>query len=157
MYQYTMFLINAQRRATADDSSPIVDQIGSYRLIKAICILAYGSNAFNQSCLVSRFKDLSKRNAWLSNAKHLKGYEPHISISPDIPPVLRPIRNELLLKRKALPVEQKKRSYIRYLRQWPYMDLVAGGRTVSPDARREDVVSSVLGVDLSLNIQEPDE
>ena len=38
-----------------------------------------------------RFWDLQQRNQWLDNAKKLKNHQDNISISPDLPPVLRPL------------------------------------------------------------------
>ena len=78
--------------------------------------------------IIVRFNDLSKRNMWLANAKNLKGRANHISISPDVPPVLR---------------------------QWPYMDLAVGNnRFVKSDIRKDTIIQSVLGVNPMLSIQE---
>ena len=105
--------------------------------------------------IINRFNDLSKRNMWLANAKNLKGRANHISISPDVPPVLRPMKKDLLQKRKDLPPEDKRRSYIRYHRQWPYMDLAVGNnRFVKSDIRKDTIIQSVLGVNPMLSIQE---
>ena len=106
--------------------------------------------------IIIRFNDISKRNMWLANAKNLKGRAYHISTSPDVPPVLRPMKKQLLLKRKDLPPEDKKRSFISYHRQWPYMDLaVDNNRFVMSDVRKDTLIHSVLGVNLMLSIQEP--
>ena len=107
--------------------------------------------------IIVRFNDLSKRNMWLANAKNLRGRANHISISPDVPPVLRPMKKDLLQKRKDLPPEDKRRSYIRYHRQWPYMDLAVGNnRFVKSDVRKDTIIQSVLGVNAMLSIQEPE-
>ena len=107
--------------------------------------------------IIVRFNDLSKRNMWLANAKNLRGRANHISMSPDVPPVLRPMKKDLLQKRKDLPPEDKRRSYIRYHRQWPYMDLAVGNnRFVKSDVRKDTIIQSVLGVNAMLSIQEPE-
>ena len=107
--------------------------------------------------IIVQFNDLSKRNMWLANAKNLRGRANHNSISPDVPPVLRPMKKDLLQKRKDLPPEDKRRSYIRYHRQWPYMDLAVGNnRFVKSDVRKDTIIQSVLGVNPMLSIQEPE-
>ena len=45
------------------------------------------------SGVILRFRDLSQRNGWLSGAKGLKHHTDRISVSPDLPPVLRPLKN----------------------------------------------------------------
>ena len=96
--------------------------------------------------IILRFRDLSARNEWLSGAKNLKGHSDAISISPDVPPVLRPIRNDLLQKRKALSSDDKKGAHIRYLRQWPYMELIVGKtRKIRSDIKKDSIVEGILG------------
>ena len=96
--------------------------------------------------IIIGFKDLQQRNIWLQNRKHLKTHEDKISIAPDLPPVLRPLKKELLQKRKNLPPSQKKGANIRNLRQWPYVEMkIANGPTIRPSATAEDIVESVLG------------
>ena len=75
----------------------------------------------DDASILVRYVDLNKRNQWLSSAKNLKGKDTNISISPDLPPVLRPLKRELLNKRKTLPPQQKSRAHLRYLREWPYI------------------------------------
>ena len=96
--------------------------------------------------IIVRFKDLNQRNLWLEGAKNLKSHTDKISISPDMPPVLRCLKTELLQKRKNLPVEQKRRSYVKHLRQWPYVELhVPNNPTIRPETKVETIVQSVLG------------
>ena len=52
--------------------------------------------------IIIRFLDLSQRDRWLSGSKHLKGYTRKISISQDLPPVLRPLKDSLMLTRSKL-------------------------------------------------------
>ena len=46
--------------------------------------------------IIIRFKDLSRRNRRLDEAKNLRTHPDKISISPDLPPVIRPLKSELL-------------------------------------------------------------
>ena len=58
--------------------------------------------------------DLNKRNQWLSSAKNPKGKDTNISIISDLPPVFRPLKRELLDKRKILPLQQKSKAKAIY-------------------------------------------
>ena len=92
-----------------------------------------------------RFKDLQQRNEWLINAKSLKSHT-DISIFADLPPVLRPLKKELLQKRRYLPVDQKRGLVVRNLKPWPYVELkVINGPVIKPNASATDTVKSVLG------------
>ena len=101
---------------------------------------------YDASILV-RFVDLNKRNQWLSSAKNLKGKDTNISISPDLPPVLRPLKRELLNKRKTLPPQQKSRAHLRYLREWPYIELSMGKNVtpIRPEISKRSVVQDTIG------------
>ena len=100
------------------------------------------------SGVILRFRDLSQRNEWLTGAKGLRNHADRISVSPDLPPVLRPLKTELLNKRKTLPPEQKARSFIRYLKQWPYIELVCGQEDpIRPLVTKEAIAKEVLGID----------
>ena len=97
------------------------------------------------ACIIVRLKDLNQRNLWLEGAKNLKSHTDKISISPNMPPVLRCLKTELLQKRKNLPIEQKRRSYVKHLRQWPYVELhVPNSPTIRPETKVETIVQSVL-------------
>ena len=97
--------------------------------------------------IVMRFRDLGIRNQWLDNAKKLKGYADTISIGPDLPPVLRETKTELLRKRKNLPPDQQKRANIKYLRQWPCLQLaVSTNQTIPHEKKKEAIVAKVLGL-----------
>ena len=114
------------------------------------------------SGIIMRFLDLSQRNAWLDSAKNLKRHPDcsKITISPDLPNDLRPLKTELLNKRKVLPPEQKKSSSIRFLKQWPYVELrVKHHPTIRPSESVSNVCERVLGLDkdsLLLNIPQPE-
>ena len=114
------------------------------------------------SGIIMRFQDLSQRNAWLDNAKNLRHHPDcgKVSISPDLPNDLRPLKTELLNIRKALPREQKKNSSIRYLKQWPYVELrIKNQPTIRPTESITHVCERVLGLTkntLLLNVAEPE-
>ena len=71
--------------------------------------------------ILVRFMDLANRNEWLSEAKNLKNSDKRISISPDMPPVLRCLMKDILEQRKELPPDVKSRSQVKYLPRWPYV------------------------------------
>ena len=48
------------------------------------------------SGIIVRFRDLRQRNQWLMGAKNLRNHTDNISLSSDLPPVLRPLKTELL-------------------------------------------------------------
>ena len=114
------------------------------------------------SGIIMRFIDLSQRNSWLDAAKNLKHFPDcnNVSISPDLPNDLRPLKTELLNKRKALPSEQKKNSSIRFLKEWPYVELrVKNHPTIRPTESVAHVCERVLGLtkdSLLLTIPEPE-
>ena len=96
--------------------------------------------------VIIRFRDLAQRNLWPSNAKNLRTMKDPVSISPDAPPVLRPLKSELLQKRKALPATTKKGARVKYLKQWPYVELtVPDSPTIRPNTSKESIVESVIG------------
>ena len=108
------------------------------------------------SGIIVRFKDLKQRNAWLSGAKNLKKHPDKISVSQDLPPVLRPLKTELLGKRKDLPPPQKSKSNLRYLKCWPYIELKTGtGNIIRPSATREPIAAAVIGFNPLLPVPEP--
>ena len=75
----------------------------------------------NDAGIIARFVDLGDRNKWLSSAKNLKNKNTNVSISPDMPPVLRPLKDDILKIRKELPPDDKRTSQVKYLPNWPYV------------------------------------
>ena len=55
--------------------------------------------------IIVRFVDLNDRNMWLNNAKNLKSTNQNVSISPDLPPVLRGLKSDILKQGKSLPLK----------------------------------------------------
>ena len=77
--------------------------------------------------IIARFVDLGERDKWLANAKHLK--DTKISVAIDVPPCLRRVKKQLVERRKSLPLDVRKRCYIKHLPSWPYLEL----RRPNPD------------------------
>ena len=74
--------------------------------------------------IIVRFVDLKRRNEWLENAKKLRGTAMEgVSISPDLPPAIRPFKKELLNQRRQLPPHVKSKATIKYLKSCPYVEL----------------------------------
>ena len=105
--------------------------------------------------IIVRFMDLAQRDQWLSGTKNLKNYNKKISISPDLPPVLRPAKDELLQERSKLPLQTKQKSRIKFLPQWPFVQLkVEGGTPKSSSLTLRAVTTSMAGVDPLLKLNE---
>ena len=104
--------------------------------------------------VIIRFVDLADRDKWLSNAKLLRHCPDKISISPDISPVLRPLRNEIMDTRRKLPNDLKQKSSVKYLQSWPYMELrVNGTRHSDPAIKKCDIAQKYLNTDLNINFE----
>ena len=102
-----------------------------------------------------RFTDLQQRNSWLSHAKNLAGKNSSISISPDLPPVLRKLKKDLLDQRKKLDENIRKKSSIKYLRQWPFLILkIKDHDDLAPNISKQSIVNEVLGFNAHMEIRE---
>ena len=79
--------------------------------------------------------DLSVKNKWFANAKNLKQYNTstkrNVSISQDVPPVIRPFKRELLKKRADLPAGEKGKTKLRYLSTYPFVILMGPSFTIN--------------------------
>ena len=95
--------------------------------------------------IIVKFVDLSEKNAWLENAKNLKNCQDKISLSPDIHPVLRQLKRDILQKRKDLPPDQRQGANIKYLPSWPYVCLkIRNGTTKNHSISKKTIVESYL-------------
>ena len=54
------------------------------------------------SPVLAKFVNLDDRNDWISNAKHLKNSNLNVSLSPYLPPALRPLKTDIMKQRKAV-------------------------------------------------------
>ena len=108
--------------------------------------------------IIIRFLDLSQRDRWLSDSKHLKGYARKISISQDLPPVLRPLKDSLMLTRSKLAPNVKAKSRVRHLPKWPFIELKIDGQSPKrPEETLTNIIHKVLGFDHLFKIKEPTE
>ena len=107
------------------------------------------------SAIYIRFTDLQQRNNWLGNAKNLAGRDTNISISPDIPPVLRQLKKDLLAQRRNLDANKRKHSSIQYIKQWPYMKLkIRNQDDQYPRVSQQTIVKDVLGLNPLVEVLE---
>lgn len=113
--------------------------------------LAQGADAG----IILRFVDLADRDAWLSGTKHLKNYASKISISPDLPPVLRPLKDELMEKRSKLPTATKQKSRVRFLPKWPFVELRTEGQDPTrPSASLNSITAKMLDLQPLIELRE---
>ena len=97
--------------------------------------------------ILVKFLDLDDKNLWLSKAKVLGRESTEVNkgktISPDIPPVLRRLKSEIMGYRKNLPKETKTKSKVKYHKTWPYISLtLPDGSIYKPKIQIEDIVRS---------------
>ena len=99
-----------------------------------------------KSAIYIRFTDLQERNDWLSHARNLAGKDSPVSISPDIPPVLRQLKKDLLAQRKDLDLNERRQAGIYFLKQWPFMKLKIKNKPDRlPRISQRVVVEEILG------------
>ena len=68
-----------------------------------------------------------------------------ISISPDLPPKLRQLKTEVLNMRKNVSNDNKKRSKVRHLKSWPFVELTVGDRKQHAKITEDDIIKDLLG------------
>ena len=95
--------------------------------------------------IIIRFCDLGQRDLWMSSTRNLKGSK--FSLAPDLPPKVRPLKNAIMLHRKSLNEEARRKSKVRYLAQWPFVELRLDDKnTFRPQVALEQIVGDVLGI-----------
>lgn len=105
--------------------------------------------------IIIRFCDLADRDAWFAGAKHLRTQPKKMTLSPDLPPVLRPLKDDLMKTRSELPPETKSKSRVRYLAQWPYVQLkIEGQQPRDPTTDFTTIATSILKVSPLFKIRE---
>ena len=76
-----------------------------------------------------------------------------MSISPDIPPVLRPMKDDLMRKRSELSPDIKSKTKLRYLPSWPYVELKSDGQSpIRPTETLTDITREIIGFDHIMKI-----
>ena len=113
------------------------------------------NNQENASILI-HFLDLDKRNRWLAGAKGLVSHPGKVSLSPDLPPVARQLKKEILQRRRELDADTKRISSVRYLKTFPYVQLCIRGKApIQPKVTQQKLMESYLNVssfiDMSLS------
>ena len=107
--------------------------------------------------IILRFVDLAQRDSWISGTKHLKNYSGKVSISPDLPPVIRPLKDELMEARAKLPTDIKQKSRLKFLPQWPFVELrIEGQSPKRPSSSLSSVTSKMLSIEPLLRLREFD-
>ena len=97
--------------------------------------------------IIVRFCDLSDRDAWLAGTRHIRGYAKRVSISPDIPPELRPMKDDLMRQRSQLEPDTKAKAKLRYLPSWPFVELRIDGQSpVKPKETLTTITRNILGL-----------
>ena len=100
--------------------------------------------------IIVRFCDLYQRDLWMSSTRNLQGTA--ISLSPDLPPKVRQLKNTVMLHRKSLDQEARKKSKVRYLPHWPFVELKLDDKnTFQPPIALEKIVEDVLGIHTLFN------
>ena len=84
------------------------------------------------AAVIARFTDLAEREAWLSKARNLSAVDTALNVSPDLPPVLRKLKNELLKTRREMQPVEKRNTRLKYLPHWPYVEVVYKDRSKTP-------------------------
>ena len=134
----------ATRRATIDfvkESLKVQD--AEHARLAACHRLSRNANAG----IIIRFCDLADRDRWLSGTRNLRGSTKKISLSPDIPPAIRPLRDELMKARSELDPTAKAKSKVKYLPHWPFVELRSEGKGPQrPKKTLSEVTASVLGI-----------
>ena len=91
--------------------------------------------------IIVKFVNLTDRNAWLAQAKELRNAPTPISISTDLPPILKPLKSAILNHRKSLEPSARKKSKVRYSKSWPYITLeLPNGHHHKPEITLSDIV-----------------
>ena len=72
--------------------------------------------------------DLVLRDRWLVGTEHLKNQSGKVSNSYDLSLVLRSLKNELMKGRSKFPAPIKQKSLIKFLPQWPLIELKIDGQ-----------------------------
>ena len=105
--------------------------------------------------IIWRFLDLAQRDKWLTGTKNLRGHVRIISVAVDLPPILRPLKDNLMLTRSKLAPNIKSKYRERHLPQWPFVELRIDGQSPKrPQETLGDITSKILGFDHVFKIVE---
>ena len=95
--------------------------------------------------IIVRFVDLAQRDSWLSGTKHLKNYlRDKVSISPDPPPAIQPLKDQPKEVRTKLPTDIKLKSKLKFLPHWTFVELRIDGQTPKRPSVSLNVVTTKM-------------
>ena len=103
--------------------------------------------------IIVRFTDLAQREAWLKNAGKLRRVNEDVSFSPDLPPVLRKMKTELLNIRKSMPASEKQITRVKHIARWPYVKLTYKNDSkpaIVPTCTKQQILTDILGFSAKL-------
>lgn len=136
-----------QIRAMAVDRLKIPEAANPLQMPFAAC---HRLSQEDNAGIIVKFANLTHRNAWLGNAKNLRpqnqnssaAEQQQITLSPDLPPVLKPLKADILNHRKNLSQEIKSKTVVRYNKTWPYITMkLPNGSYYEPQITLKDIVS----------------
>ena len=92
-----------------------------------------------------------------TGTQHLKNVGQKISLCPDLPPAIRPMKDELTEIRSRFAPALKKKAKMRYTPQWPFVHLqVEGQQTRKPSKCLAEVIQEVTGFNPYLKLGDYD-
>ena len=106
--------------------------------------------------IILRFTDLADRDRWMAGTRNLRDYAKQISVSPDLPPVLRTVKDDLMRTRSTMSPDMKTKSKVRYLPKWPFVELrIEGQQARRPNLiTKHEITKSILGFDALFKVTE---
>ena len=135
-----------------------VDLAKKYLKVSDACAKDFSAchrlNSNADAAIIIKFIDLDQRNLWLTGARGLAAHPKNISICPDLPPIARDLKKDILQKRKELDSETKKLSQIKYLKSFPYVQLsIRGKDPIRPTIKQQDLVEKFLNTKMLMRFQ----
>ena len=107
--------------------------------------------------IIIRFVDLAHRDKWLTGTSHLKNSNKNVTVSVDLPPPIRPLKDQLMKSRKATDAETKRNTRLKHLSVWPFVELQTKDRPPQrPEMTLRDITPSVLGVNHVMTLETND-
>ena len=104
--------------------------------------------------IIMRFNDLAQREAWLTKARNLRTVNEAVNFSPDLPPVLRKLKKELLDIRKVMSTDEKRLTRVKHTPRWPYVKLEYKDNskpTILPKYTKQQILTDILGFSTKLS------
>ena len=101
-------------------------------------------NQKDNAAILVLFTDLSEKSAWLDSGRNIPSTA-KISVSPDLPPAVRPMKDDILKQRKELRGAGRKAT-VKYKHEWPFVLLKVEGETSprTPNLTKNEVITAFL-------------